>query len=72
VELLRSHRQSRDTISYAKFWKWVSFASSIYGGDSESVADFGLPSYACEGLLERGQGFRAGSFSRAASALQLA
>jgi hypothetical protein len=42
------------------------------GGDSESVADFGLPSYACEGLLERGQGFGTGSLSRAASALQLA
>ena len=42
------------------------------GGDSESVADFGLPPYACEGLLERGQGFGAGSLSRAASALQLA
>jgi len=46
--------------------------SRARGGDSESVADFGLPSYACEGLLERGQEFGAGSLSRAASALQLA
>ena len=42
------------------------------GGDSESVADFDLPSYACEGLLERCQWLGTGSLSRAASALQLA